>query len=121
MRKKKVPSTNLDTKAIVLLIKQEINSGKFYVGSRLPSLRDGAEIFRCHRNTVAKAYKILAKENLVEVQLSRGFYVKESSIACDYDPAKCPIYLAVSALFYEGITIEEIGTLFKRAIAIVEA
>lgn len=56
-----------------------ITSRQYAPGARLPSVRDLAEELGANRNTVHKAYQLLAEHGLIESQPGgrKGFYVKD--------------------------------------------
>src|SRR5688500_12828765 len=56
-------------------IANDIASGKYAVGQRLPSERDLAQVFGVSRPTVREAIISLELDGLVEVRLGSGVYV----------------------------------------------
>jgi DNA-binding transcriptional regulator YhcF (GntR family) len=57
------------------LIIDRLVTGTYPVGTRLPTSRALAEEIGAHRNTVAKAYQLLAQVGLVTMRQGRGTYV----------------------------------------------
>lgn len=57
------------------LIIDRLVTGTYPVGTRLPTSRALADEIGAHRNTVAKAYQLLAQIGLVTVRQGRGTYV----------------------------------------------
>jgi DNA-binding transcriptional regulator YhcF (GntR family) len=57
------------------LIVDRLSSGDYPIGSRLPPARELANELGAHRNTVAKAYRLLAELGLVSLRQGRGTYV----------------------------------------------
>lgn len=57
------------------LLIDRLVSGAYPIGSRLPPVRSLAEEVGAHRNTVAKAYGILAEMGLVSLRQGKGTYV----------------------------------------------
>lgn len=57
------------------LIIDRLVTGTYPVGTRLPTSRELAEEIGAHRNTVAKAYQLLAQIGLVTVRQGRGTFV----------------------------------------------
>jgi len=62
---------------IVDQIKHHIAKGRFQPGQQLPTIRQLAAHLGVHRNTVARAYKDMAREGLVSTQQGRGTFVSE--------------------------------------------
>ncbi len=55
-----------------------IQSGRLSPGQRLPPVRELAEALGVHFNTVARAYRLLAKEGWVALRHGRGAYVRDA-------------------------------------------
>lgn len=60
---------------IVHLLEQQIRSGAYRFGMRLPTVRDLAEQYQVNKNTAARAYQILEQRGLIEVSRGRGAFV----------------------------------------------
>ena len=63
--------------SIAARLREEIASGKFLPGERLPSLDTFSETFRVNRLTVRKAIEILRDEGLVYAIPAQGTYVRQ--------------------------------------------
>ena len=61
---------------LIELIKQDIVSGKYLVGDKLPSVRDLANEYGVNPNTVQRAYSELERQELVESDRTNGRFVK---------------------------------------------
>src|SRR5690349_4399475 len=59
-------------------VKAAIASGALRRGDALPSIRPLAEDLRINRNTVAKAYGELERQNVVETAAGKGVFVAET-------------------------------------------
>lgn len=59
-------------------LSEQIVSGQFQVGARLPSERDLAQTFSVSRPTIREAIIALELDGLVEVRLGSGVYVKHN-------------------------------------------
>jgi len=57
-------------------LRLRIAAGELKVGDTLPSVRRIAKLLRINLNTVAKAYRILAEEKLVDLQHGRAARVR---------------------------------------------
>src|SRR5215207_8442008 len=61
-------------------IKQQILTGNFGVGSRLPSIRALAGYLRINRNTVARVISDLEREGYAETQRGSGVFIAEPPV-----------------------------------------
>ena len=95
-----------------------IANGKLGASGKLPSTREAAILFDCHRNTVSKAYTKLVDEGRVEARLGSGYYVVSQY---DYDPENCPLYRALKDLFDHGMTVDDVRITFDLAVETVKA
>lgn len=59
------------------LLRQEIDSGKYPVGTKLPSYRQLAEMHGAAPNTIGEAVRILAAEGRVKVKPNAGVVVAD--------------------------------------------
>ena len=59
-------------------IKAQIASGVLHIGDKLPSVREMALIEGLNPNTVAKAYKALETQNVIETVTGKGTFVREN-------------------------------------------
>ncbi|WP_220740563.1 GntR family transcriptional regulator [Leuconostoc miyukkimchii] len=57
-------------------IKSQIVSGVLIIGEKLPSVREMALIEKLNPNTVAKAYKALENQNVIETVSGKGTFVR---------------------------------------------
>ncbi|NQX59859.1 PLP-dependent aminotransferase family protein [Paenibacillus qinlingensis] len=60
---------------IVEQLLQEMKDGRRRPGDKLPSIREGAEVFGCSRNTVIRAYAELEQKHRIYVMPQSGYYV----------------------------------------------
>ncbi|MGR8823073.1 GntR family transcriptional regulator [Leuconostoc citreum] len=60
-------------------IKSQVAAGVLSVGEKLPSVREMALIEGLNPNTVAKAYKALESQNVIETVAGKGTFVRENS------------------------------------------
>ncbi len=74
-----MPKAPVTAEEIQQAVMTRITSRQYPPGTRLPSVRDLALELGANRNTVHKAYQLLAEHGLVESQPGgrKGFYVKE--------------------------------------------
>ncbi|MCT3070112.1 GntR family transcriptional regulator [Leuconostoc citreum] len=59
-------------------IKSQVAAGVLSVGEKLPSVREMALIEGLNPNTVAKAYKALESQNVIETVAGKGTFVREN-------------------------------------------
>ncbi|OLT36748.1 hypothetical protein BJF79_30730 [Actinomadura sp. CNU-125] len=60
---------------LAALIRRQIADGTIPVGRRIPSMHEIETEHGLARNTIAKAYRVLRDEGLVETELGRGLFV----------------------------------------------
>ncbi|KRL14294.1 GntR family transcriptional regulator [Schleiferilactobacillus perolens] len=61
---------------LALKIKNQILQGIWAAGDKLPSVREMAQQEQLNPNTVAKAYRQLEKDGVIEVQPGKGTFIK---------------------------------------------
>ncbi|WP_225048021.1 GntR family transcriptional regulator [Lacticaseibacillus kribbianus] len=66
---------------LVLQIKQQVTAGILAPGEKLPSVRDMAKRSQLNPNTVAKAYKQLEADRVIEVRPGLGSFIATSQPA----------------------------------------
>ncbi|MFD1428880.1 GntR family transcriptional regulator [Lacticaseibacillus mingshuiensis] len=62
---------------LVLDVKQQITTGVLRPGDKLPSVREMAQQVKLNPNTVAKAYKQLEADHVVEMRPGLGSFIAE--------------------------------------------
>ena len=60
---------------LVAQIKKAVISGELNSGSTLPSIRQLANDLNLNHNTVAKAYRLLERDSVIETRGYRGTYI----------------------------------------------
>lgn len=60
---------------LVLKVKDQVVRGILQPGDKLPSVRETAQAEKLNPNTVAKAYKQLEVDGVIEVQPGRGSFI----------------------------------------------
>lgn len=63
---------------LALKVKDQVLSGIWVVGDKLPSVREMAQQERLNPNTVAKAYRQLESDGVIEVRPGKGTFIKNS-------------------------------------------
>ncbi len=66
---------------LVSQIKQAVLSGKILPGDSLPSIRQLAGDLRLNNKTVAKAYRLLERDSVIEAKGYRGTFIHPQAVA----------------------------------------
>jgi GntR family transcriptional regulator len=103
-------------------VKHAIETGALRPGEQLPGIRPLAEELVINPNTVAKAYRELEHEGVIELRHGAGAFVSEqagkSKKATDSLRTAQPIVAAtIQRLRERGLTDEEIRRLFEAELA----
>ena len=61
-------------------IKQAVSSGELAAGSALPSIRQLANDLDINNKTVAKAYRLLERDNIIQTKGYRGTFIHPNAI-----------------------------------------
>ena len=102
-------------------VKHAIETGALRPGEQLPGIRPLAEELVVNPNTVAKAYRELEHEGVVELRQGAGAFVSEKvrpkEAADALRAGQAVVAGAVEKLRARGITDEEIRRLFEAELA----
>lgn len=79
-------------------IRSQITSGGLAPGILLPSVRDLGTMLDINFNTVAKAYRLLEREGLVEVRHGLGARVRETPLPAESAPRTESLYDELDAV-----------------------
>src|ERR687883_61711 len=90
-------------------IKHLILTGKFEVGSRLPSIRAMAGYLRVNRNTVARVISDLEREGFVESRRGSGVYVIEPPVDEEGFKRHEILERVLDLAAAQGVSVEELG------------
>ena len=71
---------------IQIALEEDLQSGRFAPGDRLPTEAELARRFGVHRNTVRRAVERLREKRLVRVEQGRGMFVDERAIVYTIGP-----------------------------------
>jgi GntR family transcriptional regulator len=107
---------------LVEQVKHAIETGALRPGDQLPSLRPLAEELVINANTVAKAYRELEREGVVELRQGAGAFVTDAGRVVQRDPEKIrgaqPLVAeTVEQLRARGLSDDEIRRLFEAELA----
>jgi GntR family transcriptional regulator len=101
-------------------IKAAVTSGVLKAGDALPSIRQLASDLELNSKTVAKAYKLLERDSIVETKGYRGTYVHpEAKANCNFNLQEWTLRKlgeTVAELRQAGVTDSEIRNAFAGAI-----
>jgi len=99
-------------------IKKAVLSGELSSGSALPSIRQLANDLELNHNTVAKAYRILERDAVIETKGYRGTFIHPDAKAnstVDLKPwVMSKLTEAINAFRESGVTDSEIRIAFKN-------
>src|SRR5215204_3361291 len=90
-------------------IKHLILTGRFEVGSRLPSIRAMAGFLRINRNTVARVISDLEREGFVESRRGSGVYVVEPPVDAEASRRQEVLERVMDLAAAQGVSVEELG------------
>ena len=102
-------------------VKHAIETGALKPGEQLPSIRPLAEELVMNPNTVAKAYRELEHEGVIELRQGAGAFVSRKGRTLEdaerLKAAKALVAQGVQRLRQRGITDEEIRRLIEAELA----
>jgi GntR family transcriptional regulator len=107
---------------LVEQVKHAIETGALRAGDQLPSIRPLAEELVINANTVAKAYRELEREGVVELRQGAGAFVADTARAQPggaerFRGAQPLVEEAVGELRKRGLSDDEIRRLFEAELA----
>jgi len=102
-------------------VKHSIETGALRPGDQLPGIRPLAEELVINPNTVAKAYRELEHEGVIELRQGAGAFVSANARAKELTDkvraGQAVVSAAVDKLRARGVTDEEIRRLFEAELA----
>jgi GntR family transcriptional regulator len=101
-------------------VKHGIETGALRSGEQLPGIRPLAEELVVNPNTVAKAYRELEHEGVIELRQGAGAFVSAATKPATTDKLRAAQTLVadtIAALRGRGVTDEEIRRLFEAQLA----
>ena len=102
-------------------VKHAIETGALRAGDQLPGIRPLAEELVINPNTVAKAYRELEHEGVIELRHGAGAFVanhaRAKKLGDKLRAAQPAIATAIQKLRASGLTDEEIRRLFEAELA----
>jgi GntR family transcriptional regulator len=104
---------------LIAQMKAAIQSGRLRPGEPLPSIRQLANDLALNLKTVAKAYRLLERDAVIQTRGYRGSFVHADAAAnCCVDLSKRAhdrLQQAIGELRTEGVTDSEIRNAFSRS------
>ncbi len=102
-------------------VKHSIETGALRPGEQLPGIRPLAEELVINPNTVAKAYRELEHEGVIELRHGAGAFVSGNAqakrITDKFRAGQAIVAAAVEKLRARGVTGEEIRRMFEAELA----
>ena len=100
-------------------IKHAIDAGTIRAGEQLPSVRQMAEDLMINPNTVARAYRDLEVEGILELRHGSGAFIRESMVSRSklIEKAQLVAKSAVDQLASFNLTEDEIRRLVENDLA----
>ena len=101
-------------------VKHGIETGALRPGEQLPGIRPLAEEMVVNPNTVAKAYRELEHEGVIELRQGAGAFVSATTKPAETDKLRAAGSLVadvITTLRARGVTEEEIRRLFEAQLA----
>jgi GntR family transcriptional regulator len=107
---------------LVQQVKHAVETGALRAGDQLPSIRPLAEELVINANTVAKAYRELEREGVVELKQGAGAFVADTGRAKQggaekFRGAQPLVAETVGELRRRGLSDDEIRRLFEAELA----
>ena len=107
---------------VVEQVKHAIETGALRAGDQLPGIRPLAEELVINANTVAKAYRELEREGVIELKHGAGAFVADTvrgrqGAAEKFHDAQPLVAETVEQLRARGLSEEEIRRLFEAELA----
>jgi GntR family transcriptional regulator len=98
-------------------VRHAVEVGALKAGDQLPGIRNLAETLVINPNTVAKAYRELEHEGLIELRHGSGAFVRGKNPGVARVQAAVPLVLElVERLKSRGLSEQEIRRLFEAAL-----
>ena len=105
---------------LIAQVKHAVETGALRPGDQLPGIRPLSEELVMNPNTVAKAYRELEREGVIELRHGAGAFVAHNPATGrqteKFLRARTIVAAAVKQLNAQGLTDEEIRRLFEAAL-----
>jgi GntR family transcriptional regulator len=104
---------------LISQVKAAVKAGRIRPGDPLPSIRQLANDLALNLKTVAKAYRLLERDAVIQTRAYRGSFVHPDAAAnCSVDMDKLAnerLQETIAELKAEGVTDSEIRNAFNRS------
>ena len=102
-------------------VKHAVETGALHSGDQLPTIRKLAEDLVMNPNTVARAYRELEHEGIIELRHGSGAFISESLAGVTKVTRKVQAVMqsAVERLVAAGLTGDEIRRLLENELAVL--
>lgn len=102
---------------IAQLVKRGVATGRLAVGEKLPSVRELARELVINPNTIAKAYRELETEGVVESRRGAGTFVAERRVVLKADERRRRFREALESVLLDavamGLTGDEVDRIYE--------
>lgn len=104
-------------------VKHAVETGELHAGDQLPAIRKIAEDLVMNPNTVARAYRELEHEGVIELKHGLGAFVSESVVARTSVMRKAHVVVqsAIDRLLSLHLSQEEIRRLVENELALLRS
>lgn len=107
---------------IVRQIQEGVSSGALEAGTPLPPVRQLANDLVLNRNTVARAYKLLEDQGVIQTAGRKGTFVRSGAAdevtRIKTGHAERSVRRMIESLVSDGLSTEQISTIFQSALAL---
>lgn len=109
---------------IVRQIHDAVKSGKLKPDAALPTVRQLADDLRLNRNTVARAYKTLEEQGVIQTAGRKGTFVSSAAVRevarFKSGHAEHAMRRTINTLMGEGLSSKQIAEVFQTALSVEE-
>jgi len=107
---------------IVRQIQEGVSSGTLAAGTPLPPVRQLANDLVLNRNTVARAYKLLEDQGVIQTAGRKGTFVRlgaaDEVTRVKTGQAERSVRRMIESLVSDGLSTDQISTIFQSALAL---
>ena len=107
---------------IVRQIQEGVTSGTLAAGTPLPPVRQLANDLVLNRNTVARAYKLLEDQGVIQTAGRKGTFVRSGAAdevtRVKTGHAERRVRRMIESLVSDGLSTDQISTIFQSALAL---
>lgn len=93
---------------IIQLVRNSVALGTLHPGDQLPTVRELAVKLALNPNTVAKAYRDLEREGMVETVSGKGTFVREGRVGVETERLEHRVEMLVIEARNAGLSIDDL-------------